>query len=423
MDFSILLKPINNCTCGQKHLCAIKDIVAKSGAINEVGEILDKNNFGKNLLVVADKTTFNVANGIQESLTKSGFNLTFKVYDFLRVATMQDVFDIENILTDNKLKIDGVLAIGTGSIHDTCRLATARQNVLLCLFATAPSMDGFASYSAPIVNGNFKITYPAKCPEVIIADTKILAQAPLELKCAGFGDMLSKYVALIDWQVSNLITGEPYCEKVASLTRLATDKMMELKHKITKKDEETTLAIFEALIMTGIAMSWTKTSRPASGTEHILAHYWECKELLQGKTPNYHGEDVGVATLLILKKYNEFAIHKKISAHAEKVDWQDIYSTYGELAQDVKKINTPDTITDGINPFVIEKNWDKIVEIINSVPTYEECLNAMKIAGCKTTIDKIGKDKNFVAESLIYHPFMRKRLSLLRLKNMFEFLD
>lgn len=423
MDFSTLLQPINNCTCGQKHVCDIKDIVAKSGAINEVGEILNKNNFGKNLLVVADKTTFNVANGIQESLKNSGYNLTFKIYDFLRVATMQNVNEIEDYLTNENYKINGVLAIGTGSVHDTCRLATARQNIPLCLFATAPSMDGFASYSAPIVNGNFKITYPAKCPEVIIADTKILAQAPLELKCAGFGDMLSKYVALIDWQVSNLITGESYCEKVASLTRSATDKMMELKDKIAKKDEETTLAIFEALIMTGIAMSWTKTSRPASGTEHILAHYWECKELLQGKTPNYHGEDVGVATLLILKKYNEFAKYKKITAHAEKVDWQDIYSTYGELREDVKKINTPDTITDGINPEKIEQNWGKIVKIINSVPTYQECLTAMKIAGCKTTITEIGKDENFVAESLIYHPFMRKRLSLLRLKNMFEFLD
>ena len=50
-------------------------------------------------------------------------------------------------------------------------------------------MDGFASYSAPIVDGNFKITYPAKCPEVIIADTDILAASPARLKSAGFGDM------------------------------------------------------------------------------------------------------------------------------------------------------------------------------------------------------------------------------------------
>ena len=128
-----------------------------------------------------------------------------------------------------------MLAVGTGSVHDPCRLANARHNVPLCLFATAPSMDGFASYSAPIVNGNFKITYPAKCPEVIIGDTKILADAPAELKSAGFGDMISKYIALIDWQVSNLLTGESYCERVAALTRRATDQIFAMAGSVTKR--------------------------------------------------------------------------------------------------------------------------------------------------------------------------------------------
>ena len=50
-------------------------------------------------------------------------------------------------------------------------------------------------------------------------------------------------------------------------------------------------------------MSFTKTSRPGSGTEHIMAHFWECMELLDGKTPNYHGEDVGVTTLIMLRYY------------------------------------------------------------------------------------------------------------------------
>ncbi len=63
-------------------------------------------------------------------------------------------------------------------------------------------MDGFASYSSPIVKNGFKSSYPAKSPEVIIGDTKILAAAPPELKSAGFGDMVAKYVALIDWQTA-----------------------------------------------------------------------------------------------------------------------------------------------------------------------------------------------------------------------------
>ena len=96
--------------------------------------------------------------------------------------------------------------VGTGSVNDPCRLAAARENKMLCIFGTAPSMDGFASYSSPIVDGYFKASYPAKSPEVIIGDTRILAKSPVYLKAAGFGDMIAKYVGLIDWQISALVS-------------------------------------------------------------------------------------------------------------------------------------------------------------------------------------------------------------------------
>ena len=342
--------------------------------------------------------------------------MTLKVYDTLRVATMDDVCAVEGYFD----RCDAVLAVGTGSIHDPCRFACARQDKKLALFATAPSMDGFASYSAPIVDGNFKTTHPAKCPEVIIADTKILAAAPAQLKSAGFGDMVSKYVALIDWQVSHLLTGESCCQRVADLTRMATDRILTQAELVTAADEDAAGAIFESLLLTGIAMSFTKTSRPGSGTEHILAHYWECKELLEGKIPNFHGEDVGVATLLILDYYDKLARLPAVTAHREENDWDDIYRVYGALAPDVRRLNTPDTITDAIEPHAIEENWGKIVEIVRSVPTAAECRAAMRKAGCKLTPDEIGKSPNFIAESFRYHPYMRRRLSLKRVSHMLD---
>lgn len=318
-DFHTLIDSYQNCACGQAHECAIRDIEIGSGLVSEAGEILKKNGFGPRLLLAADEQTLAAADGIEASL--SGFTVLRHIWPSIRVATMQDVEKIEGYFD----RVDGVLAVGTGSVHDPCRLACARHNVPLCLFATAPSMDGFASYSAPIVNGNFKITYPAKCPEVIIGDTKILADAPAELKSAGFGDMISKYIALIDWQVSNLLTGESYCERVAALTRRATDQIFAMAGSVTKRDEKTAAAIFESLLLTGIAMSFTKTSRPGSGTEHIMAHFWECMELLDGKTPNYHGEDVGVTTLIMLRYYEALSRLPQVTAHPEVCNWDEIY--------------------------------------------------------------------------------------------------
>ena len=414
LDFHKLIAEYQNCPCEQAHECAIDDIVIESGAVHRVGEVLARGHFPRRLLVVADKTTLAAADGILEGLT--GFDVTLKIYDTLRVATMDDVRAVEGYFD----RCDAVLAVGTGSIHDPCRFACARQDKKLALFATAPSMDGFASYSAPIVDGNFKTTHPAKCPEVIIADTKILAAAPAQLKSAGFGDMVSKYVALIDWQVSHLLTGECWCQRVADLTRMATDRILTQAELVTAADEDAAGAIFESLLLTGIAMSFTKTSRPGSGTEHILAHYWECKELLEGNVPNFHGEDVGVATLLILDYYDKLARLPAVTAHREENDWDDIYRVYGALAPDVRRLNMPDTITDAIDPRAIEENWDKIVEIVRSVPTAAECRAAMRKAGCKLTPDEIGKSPDFIAESFRYHPYMRRRLSLKRVSHMLD---
>ena len=414
LNFRALIDSFRDCGCGMDHRCGIHDIRIGSGLVTQVGEILRENGFPRRLLLIGDRDTLAAAAGLEESLT--GFEVTRHCYDTLRVATMDDVRLVEDYLD----RLDAVVAVGTGSIHDPSRLACARRNKPLCLFATAPSMDGFASYNAPIVDGGFKTTHAAKCPEVIIADTKILAAAPKALKSAGFGDMISKYIALIDWQVSHLVTGEAYCPRVAELTRTAADRLMTMADRVTLEDEETAAAVLESLLMTGIAMSFTRTSRPGSGTEHILAHYWECIELLEGKIPNFHGEDVGVATLLTLREYEALAGRETVTAHPEVNDWDAVYRAYGPLAGDVRKLNTPDTITDGIEPRVIEEKWPEIRAIVRSVPDYDACYRAMKAAGCKTTIAEIGKDPVFVAESLLYHPYMRRRLSLRRVARMVD---
>ncbi len=403
------------CACGRVHETTVADVRIGSGLVHKVGEILAENNFPKNILLVADKNTIKAAEGICESLT--GFNVEYKIYENLRIATMDEVKVVEGLIGDRDI---AVLSVGTGSINDTCRQAAAHRNKPLCIFGTAPSMDGFASYSSPLVDGPFKASYPAKSPEVIIGDTKILAAAPTELKAAGFGDMVAKYVGLVDWQISALLTGEYYCGKIAALTRSAVDELMEMADRVTVEDEETAGKIFEALLKTGIGMSFSQNSRPASGSEHIIAHLVECVELRDGIIPNFHGDDIGVCTLHMLKYYNSLAEHETIETAREDVDWEDVFAFYGNMAEDVKKLNFPENIIDDVDPDVLRDKWGGIRNIIHSVPSYETCLDAMKRAGCKITVEDIGKDKKLFEDCVHYSPYMRKRLTLLRLKGMIK---
>ena len=402
----------SGCSCGKKHETAVKDVRIASGLVNHVGEILKENGFSKNLLLVADKNTLKAAEGIVESL--KGFSVEYKIYDDLRVATMDDVNSVEALIAGRDIS---VLSVGSGSINDTCRLSSARQDKKLCIFATAPSMDGFASYSAPIVAGGFKSSYPAKSPEVIIGDTKILANAPTALKSAGFGDMIAKYVGLVDWEISTLLTGEYYCEKIANLTRSAVDELMEMADRVTVNDEYTAGKIFEALLKTGIGMSFAQNSRPASGSEHIIAHLIECVELRDNIIPNFHGEDVGVCTLEMLKYYNELA-NCDVDTKREEIDWDDVYSFYGNMADDVRELNEPENVIDGVDEKLLKEKWSEIRAIIRSVPSYDECREAMIKAGCKITVSDIEKPQTLFDNCVKYSPYMRKRLTLLRMKDM-----
>ena len=401
------------CPCGSYHDTAIEDIRIEAGLVHRVGKILQENRFPARLLLVADRNTLRAAEGILASL--EDFTVEFHIYDQLRVATMRQVEEVEALIAGRDI---GLLSVGTGSINDPCRLAAARQEKKLCIFATAPSMDGFASYSSPIVADGFKASFAAKSPEVILGDTEILAAAPSELKSAGFGDMIAKYIALVDWRISHLLTGEVYCERVAALTRDAVDELMGMADRVTQNDPETAGKIFEALLKTGIGMSFMQNSRPASGAEHIISHLIECVELQEGIVPNFHGDDIGVCTLEMLKCYNALAEFPAITTEKERVDWNKVYAFYGPMAEDVRKLNHPENIIDAVDPDHLREAWPEIVKIIHSVPSYAACRKAMEQAGCRITVEDIGKRRKLFADCTVYSPYMRKRLTLLRLQGM-----
>ena len=124
------------------------------------------------------------ADGLLPVLEAAGFEMKKLVYKNMMYAKIEQVREVEALLGD----VDGVIAVGTGSVDDICRVASFNQKKKFAIFATAPSMDGFASDSAPIIENNFKTSVYVEQPMAILADTEILAKAPTELKAAGFGD-------------------------------------------------------------------------------------------------------------------------------------------------------------------------------------------------------------------------------------------
>lgn len=413
MDINQICSSLENCPCGIEHKMDLKALYVDSGLLLQCGEILKKHHFPQRILLVSDQNELKAADGIIEILQNSGFCVKTKIYPDLRIAAIEDVELVEALMQD----CDGVLSVGSGSCNDICRYSSYRQNKRFAIFATAPSMDGFASDSAPIITNGFKESKQARQPEIIIADTKILADAPVILKGAGFGDMVAKYIGLVDWKISHILSGEYYCPQVALLTKKGVDGIVALADKVTQKDEKTAGKIFESLVFTGIAMGFVHNSRPGSGAEHIISHFWEIKKMEMGKLSDFHGRKVGVATLILNRLYHKIAKIKEVNPQKENLDWNKIYEVYGKnLEKDIRSYNTPTTITDGIDPLKIKQHWPEICNIINeTLPDDNVLYELMLKAGAATSIEEIDVDDALYRDGVIYQAYMRRRITLMRL--------
>jgi len=385
------------------------------GLLTRAAELLSSNDFPRALLVVADKNTLRASEGILDILAAGGFRCKLQLYDDLRVADMRDV----EVLIEMSGGVDGVLSVGSGSLNDICRLAAFRAGKAFAIFATAPSMDGFASDSAPITEHNFKTSIPCRAPSVIIADTEILAVAPSILKSAGFGDMLAKYVALADWRVAQLTIGEYYCPRVAAITENALARIVSLAPRVTQNDPETAGAIMEALVMTGLAMSLAGCVRPASGCEHMISHFWEIKKLERGQLSDFHGRKVGVATLMSAELYHGLVSHARMAFHEDATGWDAVFAAYGpNFTQDILSCNSP-TVTDETTPAILQACWPEIRNIVRkTLPPYETLLTLLRAAGAPTAPADIAVPPDLAASGLAFHPYMRHRMTLSRLRGM-----
>lgn len=414
MDIKKIIDGLKNCPCGRKHSVELKAVEIAGGLLEKTASILKKCNFPTKILVVADKNTLKASDGLLDVLKSGGFTVSLKLYDNFRTPTENEVNEIVTLSAE----VDGVLSVGTGSLNDICRRASLIADKEFAIFATAPSMDGFASGTAPIIVDGIKETLPARQPSVIIADTRILANAPSELKSAGFGDIIGKYIALVDWRVASLLTGEYYCENIANLVRDALKRMTATCDGVSKNDEDVAGLIMEILILTGIAMHLANCSRPASGAEHQISHFIGMKQLAEGKDSDFHGKKVGVATVALAKIYHSLATIMP-EFGKDRTNLEEVVSAYGERHRNfILSANVP-SVCDEVRAEKLKKEWPSIQKIITEeLPSYGDLLSVMIRSGSATKFDEISVDYTLAELALRYHSFMRKKVVLTRMLAM-----
>lgn len=411
------------CLCGKAHKSQTKHILITADGISKLQQLLEGLPY-KKILVVSDvNTEAAVGKEVKQHLHKESFcSLVFSDSDLI-----PNEISIEKFMIEAQGK-DLILAIGSGTINDLARFISFTKQIPYMIFCTAPSMDGYGSSVSPLLLNGLKTTVEAQVPLAIIGDLKVLQEAPYHMIIAGFGDLVGKYTCLMDWKMSHIFHGEYYCEEITGLTRESVNQAVKQIQSIAERERVGIEKLQESLILSGIAMSYVGNSRPASGGEHHLSHFWEMMFLFQNKPPVLHGIKVGVATLLILRLYEYL--------WKEKIDWDSIKShitdfnmenyeqimknVFGkaskEIVQEEKKIQRYAKESREKRIMLYQQKWDIFIrETQWHIPSYHQAEEWLLALGHPVTPKDLGIEADLLYASLLYAKEIRSRFTILQL--------
>lgn len=399
-----LLQPFG-CECGRQHTASIDEVAVGKGAINRLPEFIKKYR-AKKVFLLADVNTFATAGEKVCSLLDANA-IAYSKHIFQNKHLHPDEKAVGSAVMHFDYSCDLIVGIGSGVINDIGKIlsdATGRKYIIV---GTAPSMDGYASNTSSMTLDDLKVSVPSRCADVIIGDTDILKTAPDKMLQAGLGDMLAKYVSIAEWRIGHLITGEYYCEKVAELIRTALKKCTDNAQGLLRREDAAIEAVFEGLVIGGVAMAYAGVSRPASGVEHYFSHIWDMRGLEFGTKVDLHGIQCALGTLQAVKLYE--AVKKKAPneeiarSYIEKFSYEDwkihlrefLGSSAETMIAQEEREKKFDKSAHAARFAKIQQNWDTIVRILDEeLPSYEALSAIMETVGIPLEMHCIDVDND-----------------------------
>lgn len=405
------LKYNGECACGKRHYMQTEFCVISAGCLKEMDEYLAKYGLnGKYTVAVYDKNTYEATFDRRPKVDKE------VVLDPIDLHANEKGTEYLKSFLPNKAEL--LIAVGAGTIHDLTRYCADVMNIDFVSCPTAASVDGFCSSVAAMTWNGCKKTLTAVAPKIVIADIDIIKKAPVRLAKSGFGDMIGKYVALTDWKISRILTGEFYCDKIANMTMNATQEVLSSIQGIIEGENEAYEKLTFGLLLSGLAMQMMGNSRPASGAEHHISHLIEmspCNLALNSEA--LHGEKVGVGTLLAIEEYQRLANCKDIGFfNYQNFDTSLIFRVFGEeKTQDILKENENDAALE-ITADILSSRWSEVCYEISKLPKAEHLKAIYEKHGIKSRLCDIQVEEKYEGDLLEYSPMVRNRLTLMRIR-------
>ena len=409
---------LDKCSCGHAHDISVKGIYIEPKASRYLNEIL------KSYISPTFICDVNTKKATEEILTEYFESNT--VIELLGKEIHADNLNVEYIYERIEDNVDVLIAVGSGTIHDLTRYVAFEKDIPFISIPTAASVDGFVSNVAAMTWNGMKKTFSSKAPIFVLADTDIFSRAPYRLTASGISDLMGKYTALADWKISHIITGEYFCKRIYDLEMEAVREVESTLDKIKSGNEEYMEKLMYALILSGLAIQMIGNSRPASGAEHHISHLWEMA-VINEPINALHGEKVSVGLIMTLEKYEKI-LRVIESGKCQVIDNSEfetalLKDTFGSKGlYEVILEENGENLLESINLNQLENQLKDIADELKKLPKSNEMKEKLKKADCITSMQKLGL-LDIKELTLTLSPYIRRRLTLMRVSKLFEIVD
>jgi len=187
-------------------------------------------------------------------------------------------------------------------------------------------------------------------------------------------------------------------------------------------------SLFEGLIMSGLAMQASRSSRPASGSEHRFSHLWEMQALGRREAPVPHGFKVGVGTIAAAALYERVLVRdmRHLDIDALCNDWPSRLEVQQTVlkAHDIPQI-AEQAVGESLAKYIdadrlrqrldqVRERWPSIRERLESqLKTADQLCELLQAAGCPTHPEQIGVSLSQLKESYGLARSIRSRYTVL----------
>jgi glycerol-1-phosphate dehydrogenase [NAD(P)+] len=422
-----LLGFAQECSCGRTHQVDLQRVSLRPDALEDVAPLVREIGSGLLVAVVADQRTRVIAGeSVYQCLRRDGHRVRLCLIPDgaggRPHADEDSCRQVEASLND----CDVAVAVGSGTLNDLVKLASFRQHHPYLVVATAPSMNGYTSAIAAIMVQGLKRTVECHQPYAVIADLKVLVEAPHELIAAGLGDLESKPTATADFRLGGCLRKEYYCPAPEKVVLAAEARVAEAAKEIGQGDPAAIALLTEALLLSGISMKLAGSSSPASGGEHLISHFWDSTAGAEGRVEGWHGAQVGVATLVSAALYEELQLvdpsrldlEELIRSHLSQEECtRQIRLHHGTLADEVtaeyfKKHLGPEALRKELE--TITQQWPDVWRELNPVLRPSARIRSILQAGrAPTTITGLGLTSNHLRQGYLWAREIRGRFTAL----------